>query len=240
MGELSREEKRKYALALRRVDYGIWGYKGSLFRVITLTTRAGDDNGTKRMGKDVRKLIAWFRKLGYKVEYCGVYELSKKRGLLHWHGILRVKGGFFQVYEGEYRKGKGEHARGNRRALGDKWNEIHNAFAVDLEVVRNMKYLERYINKHMVKDYLSEGIIRNKFLVSGGWMRKGIKELVADYKNWWVNATGDIWVSKAGWLLLKSLVRGWCERKDIRVGNTNGYFGLSDGRIVSEIYISED
>ncbi len=225
MGSLSNAEKRKYALALRRVDYGIWGYARSVFRVVTLTTREGDDNSTRRMGKSIKKLIAWMRKLGYGIEYCGVFELSPGKGLLHWHGILRVKGGYFPV---------------TRRMLGDKWNEIHNAFVVDLAVVKNISYLERYINKHMVKDYLSEGVIRNKFLVSRGWMRSGISELIVDFKKWWVNVTGDIWVSNAGWLLLKTIIRRYCENKNVLVGGTSGHFGLSGGRVDAEIYSFEE
>ena len=46
MAELSNSERRRYALALRRVDYGVWGYPISLFRVITLTTREGDDKSS--------------------------------------------------------------------------------------------------------------------------------------------------------------------------------------------------
>lgn len=251
MAGLTRYEKRKYALALRRIDYGIWGHPISLFYVITLTTREGDDNTTERFGKDVKLLIRWIRKLGYKVEYCGVYELSDEKGLLHWHAILRVKGGYFKLYEGERRddkhrwKGKdgtiySKHINANRKALGDKWNELHNAFVVKIQPTISRAFLGKYINKHLVKDYLAEGVIRNKFLVSSGWMRKGVKELVVEFKHWWVNINNDIWVSNAGWALLKIIIRKWCEGKNIRVGNDNGYFDLSAGRITAEIYGSED
>lgn len=221
MPDLSRDEKRKYAMAMRRVDYGIWGYKTSLFRVITLTTREGDDNTTGKFGKDFRKLIAWFRKLGYKVEYCGVFELSPGKWLLHWHGILRVKGGYFPV---------------SRRELGDKWNELHNAFAVKIESVEKMAYLQKYINKHMVKDYVSGEVIRNKFLVSGGWGRKGVKELIVEFKKWWVNVSGDYCVSSAGWAFLKILVRRYCEGENMKLANQNGCFSLSKGQVRSVIY----
>lgn len=222
MAELTKGEKRKYALALRRVDYGVWGYTKSLFRVLNLTTRAGDDNGTKRFGKDLRKLIAWFRKLGYEVEYCGVYEFTPENALLHWHGILRVKGGYFPV---------------TRRMLGDKWNEIHNAFVVDIQPVKKMSYLEKYINKHMVKDYLSDGVIRNKFLVSRGWCRGGIGGLIADFKKWYFEVMDTTWMSTASFLLLKSIIRGYCECKETFVGNGVGKFGVfADRRIYSEIY----
>ena len=101
MGELSKAEKRKYALAMRRIDYGIWGYSVKLFFEMTLTTREGDDNSTERFGKDVGKLIKWMRGLGFTIAYCGVYELSPGKRLLHWHGLLRVKGGFLKLYEGK-------------------------------------------------------------------------------------------------------------------------------------------
>lgn len=225
MSDLSSAEKRKYALAMRRIDYGIWGFKVSSFWVLTLTTREGDDNSVKQFGKDFRKLIAWFRKRGFRVEYCGVYELTPGKELLHWHGILRVRGGYFNI---------------TRRELGDKWNELHHAFVVKLEPVRKMAYLQKYINKHMVKDYLAEGVMRNKFLVSKGWSRRGVNDLIDEFKNWWLNVTGDFWMSNEGWAVCKIIIRRWCERENIKVLKDNGFFALSAGKVLAEIYSSED
>lgn len=221
MTELNRAEKRKYAQAISRVTNGVWGYKKSLFRVITLTTRAGDDQSVERFGKDLRKLVSWFRKRGYRLEYCGCYEITKDKNLLHWHGILRVAKGYFPI---------------TRRMLGDKWNEIHNAFAVQIEPVKKMSFLEKYIIKHMAKDYLAKGVIRNKMLVSNNWERKGIKELIQDFKYWWVNVTGDVYMRTEGWLRLKLVVRRWCECKNDEVYTRNGWFKLIGGKIISEIY----
>ena len=225
MSQLMSAEKRKYALAMRRVDYGIWGYPISLFKKITLTTREGDDNSTERFKKDFRKLVVWFRKLGYEVEYCGVFELTPAKQLLHWHGLLRIKSGYFPV---------------TRRELGDKWNEIHNAFAVEIEPVRKMAYLQKYINKHMVKDYLAQSIIRNKFLVSDGWMRKGYKEIIAEFKHWWRNGSGELWLAKEAWNVLNRVVKKFCEGEDVVVKANFGFFKLVDGRVDDEIYEGEE
>jgi hypothetical protein len=218
---LTLAEKRKYALALRRVDYGVWGFPVSLFKVITLTTRQSDDNSTGRFVKDFRKLIAYYRRY-FNIEYCGVFEISPKSNLLHWHGLLRIKGGYFPV---------------SRRMLGDKWNEIHHAFAVQIENVEHMNYLNKYINKHMVKNYISEEIIRNKFLVSRGWARAGIKVLSDDFRNWWRNASGDIWVSEAGYNTLNELIWRYCKKIPIVVRLENGYFIMDKtGKYIGELY----
>ena len=62
--------------------------------------------------------------------------------LIHYHGLLRVHGVWFQLYSGKplsVKECKGsdgkfhsDHIDRNRRMLGDKWNEIHNAFVIVL------------------------------------------------------------------------------------------------------------
>lgn len=223
MAELTQKEKRKYAKAMRRVEFGIWGRKISLFRTITLTTREGDDNSAKRFGKDVRTLIRWFRKLGYEVEYCGVYEFTPRKHLLHWHGLLRIKGGYFPI---------------TRRELGDKWNEIHHAFVVEMKKVNNKKWLSKYINKHMVKDYLNaEGEIRNKFMVSKGWMPVGWQELITDFKSWWVQGRGEIWMGREGYHELNKVMKRGCEGLSTILKTSFGYIVIEGFRVrYSEIY----
>jgi len=223
MGYLSKEDRRRYAKAMRRIEYGVWGKPLSLFRKITLTTRKGDDNSCKRFGKDFRKLIAIFRGLGYSLEYCGVLELSPKNHLLHWHVLFRVKGGYFPI---------------TRRKLGDMWNEIHNAFAVDIKNINKGKELVEYINKHMVKSVLnSEGEIRNKFLVSKGWLPGGWSALVSEFKNWWVNGSGDIWMGREGYVQLNNILKRACEAQNTILKTRFGYIEVVGFKVRSaEIY----
>ena len=63
--ELTHSEKMKYAQAMRRLNLGIWGYPLSTLRAIHLTTRDVNDNTTKVFAKALRKLILWFRGLGF-------------------------------------------------------------------------------------------------------------------------------------------------------------------------------
>lgn len=94
-------DRRKYAQSLRRIESGVWGYAKSLFYVIHLTTREGDDNSSERFVGDFRKLVKWFRSLGYVLHYCSAMGFTPGKGLVHSHGLLRVKGGFLKLYEGK-------------------------------------------------------------------------------------------------------------------------------------------
>ena len=93
--ELTHAEKRKYAMAMRRLSLGIWGYPVSTLRAVHLTTKKGTDNTPWAFAKDLRKLIGSFRDDGYGLQYNGALEFSPEKHLLHWHGIFRIKGGFF-------------------------------------------------------------------------------------------------------------------------------------------------
>lgn len=53
--ELTQAEKIKYAMAMRRLNLGTWGYPVSVLRAIHLTTREGNDNTTAVFAKDLRK-----------------------------------------------------------------------------------------------------------------------------------------------------------------------------------------
>ena len=142
-------EKAQYAMGMRRLNLGFWGYPLSTLRAIHLTTREGNDNTTKVFARDLRKLVSSFRAEGYDVQYCGVLEYTPEKGLLHWHGLVRIKGGYFPV---------------TRRMLGDRWNVCHGAFVVQIQPVDTKKELREYVGE--------EENIRNKFLFSKGWMRE--------------------------------------------------------------------
>ena len=63
-----------------------------------------------------------------------------------------------------------------RRELGDRWNKYHGAFVVQITEVVSRKDLEKYILKHILKEYIGiDEDVRNKFLFSRGWMRGGWK-----------------------------------------------------------------
>ena len=44
-------DARKYAISMRQLDFGIWGYPKGIFYAIHLTTREGDDNSTNERYK---------------------------------------------------------------------------------------------------------------------------------------------------------------------------------------------
>ena len=82
--ELTSGEKRKYAMAMRRLNLGIWGHAISTLRAVHLTTKKGDDNTPWVFASDLRKLVKSFRRDGYDLEYNGALEFSPEKHLLHW------------------------------------------------------------------------------------------------------------------------------------------------------------
>lgn len=251
MTQLSKYERQKYAKAMRRVEFGIWGYKLSLFKSVTLTTVQGEDMSVKRFGVDVHKLVQSFRRDGYEVEYCGCYEYTPANNLLHWHGILRVKGGFWKLYAGgqksmvkwigEDKKWHSDHSDANEMELGKKWFIYHQANQVDLDEYPSFKALVEYLNKHMVKDYSeSQDYIRNKFLVSRGWKRAGIEDITGEFKRWWVNGCeSGSWMGSKGYRVMNNLLRGWAEKRNVFVKTGFGWFQVNEKTIDSEIYGKE-
>jgi len=144
--QLTHSDKKKYAQGMRRLNLGYWGYPVSILRAIHLTTKEGNDNTTKTFAKHLRKMVGDWRSEGYEIEYCGALEYSPGKGLLHLHGLLRIKGGYF--LDGNIHKA--------RRKLGDTWNKIHGAFVVEITNVKNNQELRQYIIKHIMKEYLGE------------------------------------------------------------------------------------
>jgi len=226
--ELTHGEKVKYATAMRRLNLGFWGYPLSTLRAIHLTTREGNDNRTEVFARDLRKLVSSFRAEGYDVQYDGALEYTPKKGLLHWHGLFRIKGGFF--ISGDIHR--------CRRVLGDRWNEFHGAFVVQITKVNSNKELKEYILKHIMKEYLGEDDnIRNKFVFSKGWMREGWKEVESLAKTWVLGGLDTKWMDKERWSLVNKIMLAWAEKQDaiflgkVVDGKRTGYLYMRLGRI---------
>ena len=125
---LGKKESRVYARAMKRLEYGYWGYPLSLFREVTLTTREGDDNSRKTANRHLKMLVQSFEKDGYTIDYCGVWLPTPGKGLMHWHGFWRIKGGYFMC---EVEKTNDIAAKEVRK----RWMRIHNAYEVDFDVL---------------------------------------------------------------------------------------------------------
>ena len=235
--ELTKAEKIKYAVGMRRLNLGTWGYPASTLRAIHLTTREGNDNTTKVFAYDLRKLVLKFRGQGYDLQYDGTLEYTPEKGLLHWHGLFRIKDGYFLCPVSKTEK-KG------RRMLGDLWNECHGAFVVKIKPINSGNDLKEYILKHMMKEYIGEDeAIRNKFLFSKGWMREGWKEVEGLAKLWTLGGLESdgglsaIYMNKMRWDKVNEIMQAWAEKKkltfygDILNGKPTGYLFMELGRI---------
>lgn len=221
--ELEHNEKKQYAMAMRRLDLGTWGYPVSTLRAIHLTTREGNDNTPKVFATDLRKLIGEFRAEGYDVQYDGTLGYTPGKHLLHWHGLLRIKGGYFPVA---------------RRMLGDRWNRIHGAFVVKMTVVNSNKELKEYILKHIMSEYVGEEDgIRNRFLFSRGWMRPGWKAVQDIAKGWVLGGLSPIYMTKERWVKVNEIMEAWAEKEKkvffgkVIDGKRRGYLFMEMGRI---------
>lgn len=195
MVDLTDKEKRAYAVAMSRVNYGIYGFNKICFRTITLTTKKGTDNSQEKFSKDLNKLFKWMRKGNRDIEYCGCYEYAPRNKLLHWHGMIRVKGGYLGL---------------NQEMISKKWEELHDAKIVDIQYVDKMKYLTKYINKHMIKDYLNNKEINRRVLVSRGWQREGVKSIISDFKKWY-EGLGIGMMYSGSYKVLNNMLEDWCK-----------------------------
>lgn len=235
--ELTHTEKMKYAIAMRRLNLGYWGYPVSSLRAVHLTTREGNDNTTKVFAHDLRKLVLEFREQGYALQYDGTLEYSPGKGLLHWHGLFRIKDGYFLCPVKQTEK-KG------RRIVGDLWNKCHGAFVVQIKPVKNNKELREYILKHMMKEYIGEDeAIRNKFLFSKGWMREGWKDVEELAKLWTLGGLESdgglsmMYMNKEKWNLVNKIMQAWAEkRKQMFLGQfLDGVSGDRTGHLFMEL-----
>jgi len=236
---LSHNDRTKYARGMRRLWLGIWGHPVSTLRAVHLTTKEGNDNTPWVFAKDLRKLVGSFRGEGYDLQYDGALEFSPGRHLLHWHGLFRIKGGYFVKPMISW-----QDRAVVRRTLGDRWNECHGAFVVDIEPVEMRRALREYILKHIMKEYIGvDEDIRNKFLFSRGWMREGWKK-IEDLAKLWVlggyESDGGIsamLMTKEGWDKVNEIVQAWAESKTIIFfgesvgGERSGYLNMELGRI---------
>lgn len=236
---LTRDEKRKYAVAMRRLNVGILGYSVSTLRAVHLTTKEGNDNSPWVFARDLRKLVGGFRADGYELQYNGALEFSPDNHLLHWHGIFRVKGGFFLNSMNTW-----QDRASVRREVGDRWNKCHGAFVVQITEVFSRRELKEYILKHILKEYIgADEEIRNKFLFSRGWMREGWKRVEDLGKLWMlggVESDGGLsamFMSKEMWYRVNEIVEAWAEKKTIMFdgesvdGVKSGYLYMELGRI---------
>lgn len=237
--ELTHNEKRKYAMAMRRLNLGIWGYPVSTLRAVHLTTKEGTDNKPWSFSRDLRKLIGSFRADGCGLQYSGALEFSPEKHLLHWHGIFRIKGGFFLKSMISW-----QDKASVRRELGDRWNKYHGAFVVKITDVASRRELKKYVLKHILKEYIGvDEDMRNKFLFSRGWMREGWKEVEDRAKLWvlgGVESDGGLsamFMTKEMWNRVNEIVEAWAEKKTVMFcgeganGEQSGHLCMELGRI---------
>ena len=237
--ELTSAEKRKYAMAMRRLNLGIWGYPVSTLRAVHLTTKEGNGNTPWVFARDLRKLVNSFRADGYDLQYNGALEFSPGNHLLHWHGIFRIKGGFFLKPIISW-----QDKASVRRELGDRWNKYHGAFVVQITGVASRKDLEKYILKHILKEYIGvDEDVRNKFLFSRGWMRERWKKVEDLAKLWTLGGEesdgglSTIFMTKERWDKVNEIVQAWAKGKTVTFhgeivdGKESGYLYMELGCI---------
>lgn len=214
-------------MSIAKIQEGVWGHKESLFRAVHLTTRKGDDNSPEKFKKDFKALMQELRReMGYEIEHVGALGYTPKQHLLHYHGLFRIKGGIFLSTD----------KKQQRRMLGDLWNKHHNAFAVDIDKIRSLELITKYITKHILKDYMREEVKRG-FILSRGWKNKELKEVLEDFKEFYIQGRGFPWMGEKGWKAWRKLSRIVCERKTAIVKFDFGYYVIRNGKIqYSEIY----
>jgi hypothetical protein len=197
---LGLRDRRVYARAMKRLEYGYWGYPLSLFRKVTLTTREGDDNTRRTFLKHLKQLVDSFRKEGYDIECCGVLLPTPGKGLLHWHGLWRIKGGYFL-------HPLPDPGREAEKEVRKRWKKIHNAYEVDFEPLNREGEFEAYISKHTLKGYVEEHARLN---FSKGWTRPGLKEARKVMERFVSKELGRWYITSSGWKLLNEIEKAFC------------------------------
>jgi hypothetical protein len=126
--------------------------------------------------------------------------------------------------------------------LGDRWNQYHGAFVVEIKPVGSMEELREYILKHILKEYIGEGeSIRNKFLFSRGWMREGWKDIESLGRRWVLGGLERRWMDKEGWSVVNELMLAWAEKREVVLkgavvdGKSTGYVYMKLGRILEVV-----
>lgn len=243
--------KRKYALGIRRIELGVFGYDSSRLFAVHLTTRKGDDNSVKKFKKDYRELVSCIRDKGFNIEYCGALGYSPDNQLLHFHGLFRAEKGFLKLYDGAV-KGKrwrmvsdgkwtSDHMNANRRALGDMWNVIHNAFVVEITSYMNSDDFVEYVASHIMKDISVSGLDSGLFLCSRKWRTRGYEAVVKEFKDWYIEGANLPWLDKFGWQLVNKVVQCFCEHRSVEVRQDFGHFSIdSKGRVLESVFYESE
>lgn len=195
-----KREKRVYARAMRRLEYGYLGYAPSLFRKVTLTTREGDDNTRDTFLKHLKMLSDSFEREGYVIDYCGVLLPTPGKGLLHWHGVWRIKGGYF-IHR------LPDRGREAEKEVRKRWLKYHNAYEIDFEAMRREGTFRQYVIKHILKGFVEE---RARLNFSKGWTRPGLKEAQEVIKRFVNEDLGVLYMSSADWKLYNGMEQAFC------------------------------
>lgn len=193
MSELSLNERRRYAKAYNRVESGIWGRDLSKLFEVSLTTRLGDDNTYRRLRMDYIKLVKRVRYLGVSVDYYAVPELSPDNSLIHLHCIWYMRNGRISKVE-----------------LQDMWKELHGAVQVDLKEVITQEAVQKYVVKHLLKDYLVKEEFKAGALMSRGWLPQGAKKFHKVLCRW-ANERKYKWWNIDIWQVVNGLYEEWCK-----------------------------
>ena len=200
---LEMKKKRRYAKAMKRLEYGTWGYAPSLFRKLTLTTRGGDDNSVERFLKDLKELRRRCAALGYEIEYAGGIGYTPKKGLVHWHGLWRIKGGYFLCPLEDTK-------RVAEQKIRKLWLEIHNAFEIEFDSVDSGNDLQKYIVKHILKDLMDSAYGLERLNGSKGWPRPGVKEALKLIEYFVSKGKGRRVISQDGWARVNEMEKVFC------------------------------
>lgn len=154
--------KKKYARAMEKFRWGIWGQDMNMIVEIVLTTKEGVKNSWKDIVRDNRHLREGMRKDGYKYDDCLCGEVTPLKGLHHLHGLVRFREKV-DLYE-------------FNRKLSERWELYHGAKIVYVSPVYYLKGLLNYNVKHILKNYVENPFSRVRILRSKGWLPEGYKE----------------------------------------------------------------
>lgn len=195
-----KREKRVYSRAMRRLEYGYLGYAVSLFRKVTLTTREGDDNTRDKFLRHLKMLVDSFESEGYVIDYCGALLPTPGKGLLHWHGLWRIKGGYF-IHR------LPDRGREAEKEVRKRWLKYHNAYEIDFEALRREGTFGQYVSKHILKGFVEE---RARLNFSKGWTRNGVKEAQEVILRFLSDGLGGLYMSSDNWKLYNEMEKAFC------------------------------
>ena len=202
---------RRYAVGMERLKAGYMGFSDRHFAALHLTTRQGDDNSVKRFRKDLNKMLFWMKKEFGVEAYAGCLALTPDNHLLHWHGVLRFGPGI--VWETYHQPDNTWDLIQpvNRRQVGDKWNEIHNAFAVEITPARGESFIKQYIATHITHDIGGMGV-DGRVVSSGNWIRRDYKLVEAGVIRYLCDGeSSKMLMCSWKWNMKRSVLNAWCQ-----------------------------